>query len=396
MPDPATIPQFGFHDGVLSIRAPEGDMRIRWRPKPSAEWKLPGRGWVEFWPEFRLLRPASAGLADDDSKRQAYEAFRAEIPELLVSVVEPFGSHQWSLLKLLGERPDAVDLARANPVLAYALANNYQFRRVRQETAATQAIWYCGRKQRVILQWLGFPGTPAAVRLLHKVVPEAAAPTYLRLLRNALAGTDTVSRLLAHQRRITVGVIFLVCQAPLVPYVTPKLLAEVAERDEEIAAAPTADALSSVLAMLLEMRGEHRLRPFSGIGKLAEVHRDVLLEYQAHKARGAPPAARKTRRAFGPPPIPGNEQIVPIVCGEELELEGRTQRNCVASYERLIREGGPYVYKVLHPQRATLAISLGPDGCWRRCELKAKANAPVRQETVRLVDRWLSRHGISA
>ena len=58
--DHENTPAFRCVDGVLHINAAWSDMRIQWRPFVRAEEKdrQPRRRWKEFWPDFRILRPA--------------------------------------------------------------------------------------------------------------------------------------------------------------------------------------------------------------------------------------------------------------------------------------------------------------------------------------------------
>jgi len=93
--------------------------------------------------------------------------------------------------------------------------------------------------------------------------------------------------------------------------------------------------------------------------------------------------------------VPETDDILAITSEAELDKEGRAQNNCVGGYAFVVKTGGYYVYRVLKPQRATLAIIRGPDGCWRRGDLKLHANAAPHPSTARHVDHWLSRHSLS-
>jgi hypothetical protein len=87
---------------------------------------------------------------------------------------------------------------------------------------------------------------------------------------------------------------------------------------------------------------------------------------------------------------------VPITSDYALKQEGKDQRNCVSSYTKQVRNGNRYIYRVLTPQRATLAITPGPDGAWHRSELKLKANRPPSRSTIDHVEGWLYQHSLSA
>lgn len=396
-------PEFEFRDGELRIAAGFVRYRLQWRPFARALEKAPqtrGR-WQEAWPEFRVLRPADSVAAGDDDaggvKRHAFDQFRREIPSRYVSVVEPFQSHQWALLKLLREEKRCRELAESNPVLAFCLANSGEFRGTDARTAQQLALRHSYHRQREILAWLGFPGTEAMVRLTRKILPGAANPFLMRRFRFALSEYPESAKLLAHRKEIGLGVLSLVCRSKAFGLVTSKLVAEVAGSEEEQDSTRTADLIEHGLILLNEMYVTRRPRPFRSVAQVrrfhdaaARDHAEFVNDVEAARARYI-----KRKYAFSKPPVPGTDNIVPIESEIDLKVEGREQRNCVASYAKSIRAGYVYVYKVLQPERATLSITPGSDGCWSCSELRAKRNRQVKPETSEAVDRWLYKHSLS-
>lgn len=434
-------PEFEFADGTFHIRTPLAQMRIRWRPKPTAEEMVPGgRRWRAFWPEFRLIRPQgpvrkqSAYTLDlhvddvaqevADQKARAFAALRNELPEEIARVAELFGSHQWALMVLLHEQPRAMDLAASNPVLAYALANSDQLRGTRPEAAAVQALWYCRRKQRVLLEWLGFPGSEALVRLVRKIPPESATPSVLRRLKDAVVADKRVLELLTHLRVVNAAVLELVINQRLLDLVTPKLLLEVSAQDDTPGEPSVGDMILGSMTILHDIAPRRAIKPFTGVEQARRFQEETDVEYQAHlrrqeeakqeaqraaaeerrrqreesrarRGRQMEWSAKVARRPYPDPPVPGTRDIIPLTSAEQLHIEGAEQCNCVAFYEWRVLQGGTYIYRVMAPERATLAIVRGADGCWHRSEIKAKSNRKVRVSTVALVDRWLTRHCVS-
>jgi hypothetical protein len=160
MPTPAAprTPGYRFKDGKLMIFREDEVMLIRGWDEPSAV-RNPLDSWEKFVPEFRLVapyrRPAkavpkkvppppSAGdqLAFDlleesasrkpaapgptplaEQRKRAFDSFRFSLPKDVAKALEDFRSHQWNLLILLAHDKGALDLAKANPVLAYAVAD---------------------------------------------------------------------------------------------------------------------------------------------------------------------------------------------------------------------------------------------------------------------------------
>ena len=402
-----SIPAFSFDDGVLHIAASWGNMRLEWRPFARAEERdrRPRSRWHEFWPDFRILRspvapsPESESLEGPppDDKALAFRQFREEIPPRFAEAVERFQSHQWAVLKLMREEKVFRDLMASNPVLGYCLANNGEFRGTSAKIAERLAIPHGHGKQKEILAWLGFPGTPAMVKLLRRIMPEAASPFMMRCLRNALARDAGVAKVLAHQPCVGTGVLALTCNPRMAGLVSHALLSEVASMENEVTDSPAAERLDHALVLLAEMRDARAITPFRSVGEIEAFHDEVAEEYEAHKERLA--AARRERierrYMFPDPPIPGTESIEPIVSSVELKKEGKEQRHCAGSYEKSVRSGRRYFYRVLSPERATLAIYPASDGCWRRGEIRRKANQPVSHETVAHVDAWLYRYSMS-
>ncbi|MCE9612890.1 MAG: hypothetical protein K8T26_01350 [Lentisphaerae bacterium] len=272
---------FSIADGVLGIKAPHGQMRVRWRPEPHAEELIPGTSrWTPFAPEFRLIKPAfvpSTALAPPDplespddmamaAKARAFAAFHNEIPRQMVEAVERFQSHQWLLMLLLHRQPVVYDLVKSNPVLAYCLANNDQFRLTRDSVSLQLALGHCRQKQRVMLEWLGFPGSEAVARLLKRIPQEAAAPSLLRRLRNAAVADPSLVSQLAHVPILNAGALELMVNATLRPLIAPRLLLTVADNPDELMIGLAADQLASTLSLQGEIGDAPPLTPFTTVG----------------------------------------------------------------------------------------------------------------------------------
>ncbi len=413
---------FTFNDGVLHLQTQLEECRLRWMPKPLAEKKNYRGEWKECWPEFRILRPALAGKSpyeidvargvDDrlfhEQKQAAFQAFRSLIPVELVAITEPFASHQWILLKLLHDEAAFLDLARANPVLAYGLANNHEMRGTKPEAGAFQAVCYCHRKQRDILKWLGFPGSDAMVRFFKRVRPESASPSMLRRIQTAIQNDGNALECLAHYPRINAGMLMWVIDRVLTGLSTPKLLNEVAENPDDMHTAATAGALQDALCLMKEFAPARTIPPFTRIAQIHDFQKTVDIEYQDYRKRKdeerkhppphpprAAPSPKPQPRPFPEPPLPGIDGIVPLISPLELRLEGQAQHNCVETYKTRVKKGEIYIYKVMWPERATLSIVKGADGCWTRGELKKAGNGQVRSATRRFVDNWLEKTRIS-
>jgi len=417
-------PQFSFQDGELTISTPTKLYRIRGWPEPRALEKVGNGAWKNCRPEFRLIKPHSEAntsacgaitpakdafgpelvrLRDThDEKRMAFEAFRSQLPQRVGHHIERFQSHQWNLLDLLSKEEAAQDLAESNPVLFWCLANNDQFRRPHGlASPAEYARSHVGKKQREILGWLGFPASECVAKVMRKIIPDAITTLDARMLRRAVM-EPSASRFLACVRLINSGVLGLVCNPKLLHVVSPQLLAEVAKAEEEKTRQPTADLLIDAMYLMAVFQIRLPVPHFLSIGSIREFHDWVIVESRQKSEvakRRSREKAKQERvfklRAFPPTPIPGTKDIIPLTTKGALRAEGTEQKNCVGSYARKVRSGAIYIYKVLNPERATLAITVGPDGFWRRAELECAGNQPVSCLTEARVDEWLAAQSFS-
>lgn len=448
-------PEYRFQDQMLRITA-GSEMRLRWSPVPVAEQRVGVGRWMSFTPDFRVLASLADPPDGVGDKAQAFRAFRAEIPDEIARSVEPFPCYQWPLLVLAHKAVAFLDLLQSNPVLGFCLANCSHFRDTHCRTEAEVAAGHCGDRQRDILGWLGFPASDAMVRLMRKVPVEIVHPGLLRKLQSAAASPE-VLKVLGHAPLINAGTTYLVANPDVARLVKPALMLEVAQAPDEMLTAPTADMLLDLYAAAREMRQEDRLKPMASCEKVEAVHESVMQRYTqflatrqrqkdiktrqdhlkaryvgriplieremiqrlqaehnrlagirpiARPAQPAPPAAmapflgidQLRTRPFPPPPFDGTDAIQPITSLAELEQEGLAMGNCLAgnlTYASRIVGDELYVYRVLGPERHTLAIVRIAPSVWTISELRGPNNKPALPSAVRLVNAWLDSRQLS-
>jgi len=88
--------------------------------------------------------------------------------------------------------------------------------------------------------------------------------------------------------------------------------------------------------------------------------------------------------------------MVPIRTANALQQEGRTQHHCVATYGNSVAAGRAYVYRVLSPERATVALVKSPAGTWEMAEIRLTGNDAVSEKTRRKVLEWMSAATVGA
>ncbi len=392
---------------LLVVRVRGGVLEIRGHPDPQAMMIQKVGTQSTMLPDFRLVYPA--GLEPDP----ALVEFRKTLPDEIARILEPFQSHQWNLLELLTARPEAIQLASHNPVLAYLLANNDYFRKNLTKPPAYLAQWRLDYTQERLLEWLGFPAKPAVVKLFRKIDPSSLMPASARLLRIALNMDPNLLSLLAHHRRINRGMLDLVVLPDLRPFLTTDLLAEVAEiADGKQVDAPDEKVLRYVKAMD-EMGYIGRIKPIKSLKKLDALSKRAQEAFIAEKAaREAARQARKQqlraeenervgrerrceRAQRSIPPPPDTKDFVRLCRALDVVEEGAKQKHCVGHMALKVATGDAFIYRVLQPERATLSLKMGEDGQWKIGELKLACDRQAGKATQAHVVRWLARHARS-
>jgi hypothetical protein len=95
-------------------------------------------------------------------------------------------------------------------------------------------------------------------------------------------------------------------------------------------------------------------------------------------------------RRITPAPFPGRPaEIEPIRCYDRLVVDSAEVENCSVTFLGDIVGGKSYLYAVLHPERATLALRRDESGGWEIQDLRAVRNAKVSVETKNFINEWI-------
>ena len=352
--------------------------------------------WSDFTPVFRLLKPVSGGsgssigptnlsirsLDPEFEKLRAFLEFRRAIPPDIANAVEKLGNRQWQLLRLCQVRPKSVDLINQNSALGYCLAHHEHFR-VSIGDDLERAAEISRMKQRDILRWLRFPDSKACAKIVAKIAPSAITLPGLEALRVQLPDTELQTRL-GHLGIINAVVIKTVQHPTIRRRVSPRLLTELSELPHSANTPRVAPMLEDICRLEPILGREPKPIEFRSIAQITAHHETVADEFIRFQKD------LEERNQFPPPPIGGNADIVPLMNAEELIREGREQHNCVGSYADKVRTKQVYIYRILRPERATLAIEPGPDGNWEIQQLYAACNKRVTEMTTNAVNEWLA------
>ena len=356
----------------------------------SSSWSNYLQKWREDHNKYSKLLPAVEEYQIKALERDyaAIDLFRASFPEYIFREARRYGSRRWHMLCLFSRCPGALDLSVSNPALAFALANNWAFRKPKPTKPMRAARSLVFHKQKKILEWLGFPGTESVRRIFTKISPTTLTVEVLLQLRAALK-SEANHKLLTHLPTITPFVVGLIVRKKCRAYlgdkiishfqIFEKIMTEVSKAREDIGALPKGfgqlmaksqlSFIQDTIHLLTSVQGHRFSRPFRSLKELKVAH-DELSQMQLKQGQN-----KFDHLHFPPPPYAGTTNIVPISTPTELHSEGSQQHHCCFSFVKKVARGGLYFYRVFHPVRATLLI-------------KRKANRWIFQE-IRRADNEL-------
>lgn len=294
---------------------------------------------------------------------------------------------QSAMAAFLESFPDADDLARTNPPLAVALAKARGWDTFGLVTPNRTFISDMLRqRRRRICGALGFPASERVVRILGKVQPQACAVTPLARVRCSLRNPAILS-ILSHLP--TIGPTELRVAAELADcwQMNLSLFTDLAKRftiETETTWTPLVRQIESLSQLL-----ERDCRMVRSVEQVRRFYFSLWRELLA--LEDADPELMEIVGAdipFPPVPLPGIDDIEPIDSAAALVEEARSMKHCVLSYAERVAAGDRYLYRVMHPERATVLI--GYRGTtWHLDEVAGFDNQPVSSATEEQVDSWL-------
>jgi hypothetical protein len=227
---------------------------------------------------------------------------------------------------------------------------------------------------------VGFPLAESSVRILSKVIPEAAAVWPLRRLplRDA-----KIRKLLAHTQTINAGHLYAAAHLKTGRGVSLRLFEEIAQDHPQSNAMRHRAVLRHTLSLL--EKTSRPIRTFDSLAQLQRTHEALVRQTGSrceHCAGYGP-------RAFPAPPVLGTAHIEPLSSVAAMDEEGAAMNHCVARYAREVLAGRAFFYRSLAPERVTIGIARGGEG-WSLFAIRGHGNAEPRPGTVAAVSEWLA------
>jgi hypothetical protein len=406
---------YTYADGWMRQWREEGDLRVRFAPKPICEQWWPGiREWIKLDPgtlwmdeveAFRarrrkprqrqnaqLLLPGidmeqSYSLSPKQDPGASADQLWKALPERWWSLLRPIRVYPWRCINFLQETEAAgEDLFASNPGLAWLLACTYisggplvraeGIRRIKKGLPLSQ------RNQLELLQ---LPQAKWMVNMLRRLEMDMNPVDCLRLLR-LLDREPHVRQSFQHVNTLPSRAFYLmnpktlnVLTAPLIREVVDGTVPhhELARVRENLTTYGT-----------LVWRGE-KVPRFSSNAEI-----DQWLRKRESKMEDISMIMQRNSDHYPAPPFTGTDRIIPILTHARLIQEGRQMHHCVATHHDQINNGNMVVFEVTHPERATLALRWTPLDFWRVFDFRLKFNRNPSVETWAYVRQWLNLNGV--
>lgn len=342
---------------------------------------------VEQYGELKTLAQRDGVELPRKRRAEAYGQWLKVADPASVQEAARFGYRSWPMYNGFRRCEGLLELSQdGGAALAYMLVHGHRFLRPRVQRPLRTARTQVRRRRRDIATRLGFKREYAAsaVRMLARMPRESLHPEALKRLRIEVNDmTDRTRKLLAHCDRITPAVVDMLYVPRVAAQVTPGLLGELAHGPH---CAEHAWRLADMAhdAMDLALLRNAPLPMLRSVRQIQSFH-----DAEVARFRLVPPPEQD--RPLPPAPVaelPGRIEYIRTT--RELGLEGEEMHHCVGGYERRIRRGECFIYRVLQPERATVAIALGPEGRFGVREIRGAYNCYPGVETLETVWRWLA------
>lgn len=311
------------------------------------------------------------------------------IPREIRQLVGRYPKRQWHMLSFLARCGDAAkDLSASNPALAFMLASNWVFHKpaVKWPMRASRSL--LRKKQCDILPWLGFPGTESARKVIGKIRYPSIRILPLLYLRQAMFDPETM-KILSHLPALNLGAMRILSDPVLRQFISPSLIHEISRSKNEDNVAKTASLMYRCKQLLdLKYPEGYTKGPIKSVKAIKEMKDDLMKNFKAESLNG-------NGIAFQKPPVYGTADIIPITNSRELFNEAEEQRNCISDFiTNIALDRTFYVYRVLRPQRCTLAL-MDSGERWILFDIKTRSNGFVDRDTLFLVSKWLYDNSMS-
>lgn len=301
----------------------------------------------------------------------------ASIPAQALAIADSVTSKKFQILQAMLISSASMELALSNPLLFVLLVNKAEQKGLNSHSFTALVL----EKRSKILEFLGLPPSKSILRLLARTQYNNANSNDLDAVLEVLNRPVQVSRL-RHLKQPSLNHILFLQEFQGLFW--PGVLEIITAETNSAFAAYVCRMASDCCALGANL--DH-LRVVTTREELCALH-DRLIDIR-NQARNLDLIQENLEiyGEFPPPPLAGNNIIVPLNSWEELIAEGQEMHHCISVHGHKIAIGNYFVYKVLTQQRLTLAITPHGKG-WRIDEIRGHSNAMPKEESLQPIHEW--------
>lgn len=315
-----------------------------------------------------------------------YDFIKA-IPQDIRNKISIFDYLQTSLLQISSRCEASIDLLCDIPILLWIIVEAFQNEIISFENAKRLV----SKKRKEILQELLKKGTNSDVKFLKKIKLLHGTKYELQIIKNAVQNNRLVFRF-RHWETIPIHILAVIECCPNL--FESKLIQLLADKHYEQLADAVADTKKIQMLWQDIFYMTEVLNLHDAVQRMNDCKTVEALE-QLHDSWVALLNQQKVINGFGEPfpmpPIPGNNDIYPILNSGDLMAEGKLMHHCVSGYVNKIKHKECYIYRVIRPERATLEIR-GSEKSARIGQLKLSCNQMPSHETFAVVSDWFENY----
>jgi hypothetical protein len=313
--------------------------------------------------------------------------FIKHIPKHVRSRILSFNYLQTTMLQLSARSEKALELLNDSPILLWLIAEKYHNR----DWSLEKCDIILGKKRKSILKEILGTGTKADVKFLKNIKLMHGEQDELHVIKTAILEGKQLGYL-KHWHAIPIQVIALLqrfpnlSEAAFLKVIADKLYDRIADGISD--SYRICKLWDDIYHMGSALRIENLpavLNQAKSLDALLNIH-DRWME-RLHRKE----IIISKGETFRKPPIPGNDDIFPVLTFEDLLAEGKLMHHCVGGYVNKINSGSTYIYRVLRPERATLEIT-GHGRHARIGEFRKLYNQSPSSKTYLTVMNWLENY----
>ena len=329
-------------------------------------------------------------MAYEGFSKTALTLYSKSIPQDIKLRLSKFRVHQTRMLHLIASLRGGRDLFDSNPVLLWLLLSWAENNKI-DMTVIKESL---DKKQKNILKLIYPNAQNKHVKLLKKLSFSAYNKKHISLVMALISMLNDFSQL-GHCNTIDNEIAELTSNLELSNNRERRLMNAILRYHQSGGEKSIKDSMGTYkdcLNMQATLFPNSLIPPFMereySIEELNQYHDKLVRDYNDPYINTSL-TNKFPEKCFYPKPfVPGNERIVHINNMADLYAEGRSMKHCIASYHHSILSEISCIYKVLHPQRATLEL-IRTNGYYSISQVKLKSNKEPSIATMIHIRRWL-------